>query len=495
MTLIVVVALVISFAVYLFVGFSLARGTKNVGDMLPLTKGRQAQVKNQNEFSASTVAATISLATVVLTFYELAPIFGPWLFWCVLTTSAGIYVVRLFARPIWEKINNYDHRPSLHEFIATEFASPRLAVIAALSTSLGFLGAFAVELTVGSRFLASLMPQVPFVVSVLLLSTVAFIYCSAGGFRAAIVTDRIQMFTIWGFLIVMVAFYVYYITVHGGFALNIAKLPKEVTQMNTRDGLIPFLIGIFIINVPTFIADMSIWQRIGAAQQPETIFKGLWFSVISSGITWGLIVLLSLTVFIFILPKNGVNNLFNLMNKLGQAGPVEKGVVFFTVLGLFGAMLSTASTQLIVTSHAIYEDIIAPFRNKSLSKRLADQFELKLSRSILIAAAIFAILIVELLNYWGFSIADLIFSIYGSQLGLVMPVLLALFAKKELLLQLKNWAAAAIILGFLTGWASAVIGKMYQNDNLVFLAPCASLGASSLILGIGYFGRKVVQVG
>ncbi|MFT6961863.1 MAG: Na+/H+ antiporter NhaC, partial [Flammeovirgaceae bacterium] len=144
----IVSALILSFAVYLFIGFKLGKSTKGVGDMLPISGGKQASVRNSSEFSASTVATTISLATVVVAFYELVPYFGVWLFWCVLTTSAGIFVVRLIAPKIWERLSHYKTKPSLHEFLGLEYESDSLALVGAVCTSLGFLGAFAVELTV-----------------------------------------------------------------------------------------------------------------------------------------------------------------------------------------------------------------------------------------------------------------------------------------------------------------------------------------------------------
>ena len=79
MTAIVICALLVAFAIYLSVGFILGKHTKGIGDMLPLGFGKQARVANSSEFSASTVATTISLATVVIAFFELSAAFGVWL--------------------------------------------------------------------------------------------------------------------------------------------------------------------------------------------------------------------------------------------------------------------------------------------------------------------------------------------------------------------------------------------------------------------------------
>ena len=205
MTLVVITALLVAFVVYLWVGIYLGRRTHDVADLLPLEFQKQACVRNSTEFSASTVATTISLATVVMAFFELASKLGLWLFWTVITTAAGLLVVRLMARKIWERISRYDHRPTLLEFLSTEFSSESLGYVGAICVSLGFLFAFAVELTVGSKFFAALVPGIPTWSVVIVLSAVAFVYTAIGGFRAVIVTDRLQMISIWLLLLALPA--------------------------------------------------------------------------------------------------------------------------------------------------------------------------------------------------------------------------------------------------------------------------------------------------
>ena len=124
MTTVVISALLVSFVIYLYIGFSNWKFTKGLGDLIPIIFGKIASVRTTDEFSSSTVAATISLATVIIAYFELAGYFGFWLFWTALTTSLGLAVVSLAAKRIWQKLSEYDHRPSLHEFLGEEFHSP-----------------------------------------------------------------------------------------------------------------------------------------------------------------------------------------------------------------------------------------------------------------------------------------------------------------------------------------------------------------------------------
>lgn len=453
--------------------------------MLPIAQGKQASVKNANEFSSSTVATTISLATVVVAFFQLAPDLGIWLYWCVITTSLGIWVVRWMAPKIWKRLADYPNRPSLHEFLGTEFSSDSVALVGAICTSLGFLGAFAVELTVGSRFLAGLIPGLPQWAVVAILCTVAFIYTSYGGFRAVIVTDKLQMIAIWMLLAALSSFIVYMVVENGGWDASISKIPDEVKSFSWKPWLPSFMIGIFVMNVLSFAADMSIWQRIAASDEPKTVLKGLWSSVTVSGITWTLIVSLSCLIFVVITPVKAENPLITLLAYTGlQAGVFGQVVLFFVVLGLFGAMLSTASTQLIAVSHTIYEDIYAKSRKVSISEQLESRKQLNISRLILVYAALIAIIIVEILALYGYSVVDLIFAVFGAQLSMFPPILLGLLLGKKRLKSLAPFANYAITIGFISGWAM-LLNKAWSANS-----PIVSVTVSGIIMLVGYLSTR-----
>jgi len=174
----------------------------------------------------------------------------------------------------------------------------------------------------------------------------------------------------------------------------------------------------------------------------------------------------------------------------GTKGVLAGFVLFFVTLGLYGAMLSTASTQLIAVSHTLYEDVFSRIRKQALKDRLTSKKELRISRSILIAAAIISTVLVQLLSGAGFSIADLVFAIYGAQLGLCPLVIAGLLLGRERLGRVSNWAALAVGAGFVTGWGTAIYGRFTGNTSLVFLAPVCSLVISAVILCTGFLAGK-----
>ncbi len=485
MTAVVLSAILLSLIIYILIGLKHRKSVFDLGDIIPVMKGKTAKVKGKNEFSSSTVATSISLATVVLAFFDLVPGLGLWLLWPAITTALGFLFFGFLAKRIWERMSAYNHRPSLHEFIGTEFNSKNVALVGATFTTLGYLSAFAVELTVGSRFLAGLVPEIPQWITVIVISLVGFIYTGMGGFRTVVVTDRVQMGFVWLLLLALIIFYGSVIMSSGGWDSAVSHIPENVRTVSWSNALIPFVVGIFIMNLFTYISNMALWQRIAGAQEPETVVKGMRKSVYQSLLSWSLFVVVAVGAYIVAKPTEGENFLITTMNTIvSYAG--GRLVIFCVTLGLYGAMLSTASTQLIAVSHTIYEDIIAPFRSKKLSERVGSKKELSLSRLILLVSAIVAVLVVELLRAGGFSIADLAFSIYGAALSLVPAILLALFVGRSKLKTLSVWVSISVIFGFVAAWAAAIYGKLYNNGNLVFLAPLFGITFSSLILGIGW---------
>jgi len=489
---IVITALLLALIVYVAIGLAVGRKTKGVADLLPLTADRQAKVKNPAEFSTSTVATTISLATVIMAFFELAQYLGLWLLWTVITTAAGLFVVRLFADRIWIRISAYDHRPTLHEFLGREFNSQVLLHVGAVCTSLGFLGAFAVELMVGSRFFAGLIPYISAPIVVAALCIVSFFYTAVGGFRAVIITDRVQMISIWMLLACLPIFYIYYVLTHGGWNENLAKMPPGILDFSYSKEVLSFLVGIFVINVPTFISDMSIWQRIAGAQKHRTVTAGLGRSAFSAAVTWAVLALLACFVFMIVPLSPGTNSLVSLLKTIGSTGGFfSSAVLFITVLGLYGAMLSTASTQLIAVSHTLYADVFLRPGKGALQQHLESKRELGISRAILVFTALVSTILVQLLSSIGFSIADLVFAIYGAQLGLCPLVLLALLWDRPRLKNLSIAATVAVSSGFVAGWAAAIYGRLTRNTDLVFLSPVISLVLSVFILGLGVVCDKI----
>lgn len=493
MATVVITALLLSAVIYLIVGFALGKHNNNLADLFPIIFGRNAKVQTIDEFSTSTIATTVSLATIVLAYFELAGFFGVWLLWTALTTSIGMIIVSFASKRIWSKLSEYKHRPSMHEFIGVEFNSKRVALIASACTSIGFLLIFATELVVGSKFLAGLVPGIPQWVTVVFLSAIGFTYTLFGGFRAVIKTDQLQMKFIWALIISLGGYYIYYIFQNGGLQVNLDKMPKGIMDFSTKPGLGFFLFGLAVMNIPTHLSNMAVWQRISGAQKPEIVEKGIRKSIWGIALSWSLLSLLACFSYMIVTPTSNQTLLTDLLTAISVSA-VGKMVLFIVVIGLYGAMLSTASTNLIVVGHTLSEDIFAKFRKGSLQERVDSQKEFLFSRIILIGATLLSIFLVVGLKYFGFSIADLVFAIYGGALALFPPILAALYSNRKRLVSLSGFANAAVIFGFLFGWGAAIYGKVIGDGNLIFLSPCFSIFISGIIIIAGFVLKSNRQI-
>lgn len=493
MTILTILSLTVSGGIYLYLSTRIHAKSHSLGDHLPLmSDDSQARVESAQEFNAATVATTLSLATVILAYVELSPILGVWLLWTAITTAVGIVVVRVVSHRIWAKLSVFkNHRPTLHEFLGAAFDSNSLAKGAALCTSLGFLGALAVELTVGAHFLTGLVPSIPAWLAVLLLAGIGVTYTVMGGFRAVIITDRIQMGAIWAAIAALTIAVMWQISEQGGTAKFVQHLPRAVYDFSWREGLTSFLIGIFLINVPSFVSDMSIWQRVTASRKEEVITQGLAKSAIGAALSWSSLALLACALIGLTTPKEGENMLTLFLANIVGTGSLGAGVIFLVIVtGLFAASLSTASTQLIAAGHTLHTDLL---RHRHDKQHLADsRSELTTSRVLLFAISSVAVLVVEILRQVGFSIADLVFAVYGAQLALVPAVIAALYADQKFLKSLGVWASVGVMLGFAAGWGCAAAGKLLDNGDLVFLSPLASLGISTIILGLGFIRARSI---
>jgi Na+/proline symporter len=485
MSSVILSAILLSAIIYLFIGYFAGRKNKNIADLIPIIPSRNARVETTDEFTSSTVATTVSLATIILAYFELSGIFGLYLLWTAITTAIGMYLVSRVSKQICNKMAQFDHQPSLHEFLGTEYNSKTIVLVASLCTTIGFLLIFATELIVGSLFLAKLVPEIPEWVAAIFLSSIGVIYTINGGFRAVIKTDQIQMRFIWIFIALLSGYYIYFMA-SNGFSQSISIVPEGVLNFDWRPGLGFFLFGLTVMNIPTHLSNMSIWQRIGAASNQEIVAAGLRRSIWSISVSWSLLALLACFAYAIVTPENSQALFTDLLAYIGSSTP-GKFILFFVILGLYGAMLSTASTLLIVIAHTVSEDILAPLKKTSLNQRIESKVELLNSRIILFLAAFLAVILVEGLKYFGFSIADLVFSIYGGSLALFPLIMAALFSNRERLHRLSNYASLAVVTGFLSGWGIAILGKVIGNSNLIFLSPTVGISVSTIILCSGWY--------
>lgn len=493
MELVVILALVLSIIFFLSLGFKYGKKNKTLSDIFPVYFGKNATVDSAEEFSSTSIATTVSLATIIMAYFQLAGYFGLFLLWTTITTAIGMLLLSRLSKRILDKMEVYEHRPTLHEFLGTEYRSKTIALVGALCTSIGFLLIAALELIVGSQFLAQLVPSINPIITSIVLSLTGIIYLSIGGFKTVVRSDVWQMKFIW---LLIIAIFYYYIVVLFNGTITIQALysiPKSIYDFSDRPGLWLFLFGVAVMNIPTHLSNQAMFQRINASQKRDTVVTGLKKSVQGVFWSWTLIVLIACLAFM-IVPQSTPNHLLTDLLKCMSQTTFGKIIIFIVTIGMYSALLSTASTNLVVVGHTLSEDVFSTFTKKTLQERDGSKKEFNRSRFILFVSGIFSVVLVEGLNKIGFDIKDLVFAIYGGSLALFPPILFSLFYNRNLLNRMSTFAIIGIVLGFLVGWGVAFYGKFTNNSNLIFLSPTFSIALSSLCLLIGYRTMKKFSV-
>jgi hypothetical protein len=77
------------------------------------------------------------------------------------------------------------------------------------------------------------------------------------------------MWFIWLLLLAMGIYY-FVTAAHQGWAFSLQNIPIGLRTLKWNSGLIPFILGIAIMNLLTFVSNMGLWQRIAGSQKPET---------------------------------------------------------------------------------------------------------------------------------------------------------------------------------------------------------------------------------
>ena len=135
-------------------------------------------------------------------------------------------------------------------------------------------------------------------------------------------------------------------------------------------------------------------------------------------------------------------------------------------------MISTADSLLIVAGQIVAVDLLKLKVRSATPKKVLSQAKLAMGGIAIISFIMFTIF--KLLD---FNVVQLVFAIFGAQLAMFPSVCAALFLRNHLSLHKARMAScASILLGFASGWTSAIYGKLSGQPNWLYNAPVAALG-------------------
>jgi Na+/proline symporter len=458
--LLILVAIFASCIFYIIIGRNSAKTAQHPSDFLLYRKSLGA-----GKIFGTLYASGMSLATVFIAFFILAPFFGISLIWSAIFYSLGYFVLYIFLNKIF---TNTTDGKTIHGFLGKAYDDINLTKIASITTTIGFMGIFSTEIFVGANILSDVIPyeHIAFY-PVILFALIVISYSVLGGLKSVILTDKYQAIaTIISVILIFI------------IALLTGKSDGKYFSDNAFRSffLSPLLmINFFLINVPFPLIDMTVWQRVAAVKSINDAKRGIWGALITFIITWVIILLsaMLLTENSSLDSSGGLSTtLINFTSGFGVLGIIF-GIITFP--SLIAAMLSTADTYLVASSQTIIMDIKERkyFDKNKIIKSTSDK-KLKVSpddrrivtetRKFMFIWGIIGILVVFILGKVGFNVADLVFAIYGSSLSLLPAVLFALI-KKYSVKKYSFPAKVSVIIGLISGWTYGFFSVLSQNSS------------------------------
>ena len=437
---------------------------------------------------ASLMGSAFSLASSVYAYLNWAAIDGAFVLWSPITWALGAFVLYLLRRQVFQASRK---SWTLHGFLEETYGSSVLKRLASVITSLVFLLQVVAEVYVGLAVLRVFVgPEVPLWILCLIAGLIFVGYSVIGGLPAIMLTDHIKYRLItFGLLLATIT-----LVDHGGAtAMRLVgqSLKTSFFPGSAASGIV--LLSLFALNLPLLITDMSVWQRIGAAESEREVSRGL------RKFAMQLLPLLSVIVFVGI----GFGSILESPEGYSVAQTIlgfflDSVVFVFLLAGLLAALLTTADNYLIASVQTVLVDWVWARRLQRVAYRPED-LPVEQQRSMLRSAEIGVVVLgfgCVILGYLFFSalpsLLDLLFVIFGIQASLAPSVTFGILGRASH--ADARAGVASIVAGGLAGLVCLLLalgGRELFAVSYGLWSPVFVLGVSSAVfLGIRRVDRR-----
>lgn len=417
-------------------------------------------VMGKVDFFSVVAGSSISLGGAIIAFLGLGYTFPAVALFATATWVGGFVLhYYMLKRLDFEKIKS---AKTLHQYIGIRHNSTVPVVLAAFSSTLGFAGAYGIEVVAITKLTSPIIGygHLGNIGFVLLLSFAVGLYMHRGGLRAVVSTDKYQLAVfVLGILAVV-------------YLLD-TKFPNVKLDYVVADvwagGQIPWMLclALLTVNLPWQIIDMSQWQRSVSCKSISTVKVGLFASCVGITISW--IVLIGLGVFLSAIDHTMVDPVAMLIDVLKNS----KTVYVLFLFAALGAMYSTADSYIIAAAQCVHFDIIAISDGHS---RGAVENDLPLAKKIMWVLAIVPPVFMYIFNIIIPSILDLFFIVFSAQLSMLPSVIFPMFYRG-------GSPAISSIVSQITGLISAFVFFLLclnGSSDLFYVSPVFTVIISSL---------------
>jgi len=374
---------------------------------------------------ASLMGSAFSLASSVYVYLNWAATDGAFVLWSPITWAMGAVILYLLRHQIFRESRN---TWTLHGFLQQKYDSVLLKRLASIITSLVFLLQVVAEVYVGLSVLRVFVgPDVPLWLLCAVAGAVFIGYSVIGGLPAIMITDHIK-YRLITFGLILAAIMLF--DQGGASAVQLIQESLSTTFFPTSSPSWILLLSLIALNFPLLITDMSVWQRVGAAESEREVTRGLG-SFAALLLPWlAMIVFVGIGFGGFLTPPEGYTTAQSILSFFS-----DSLVFVFLLAALFAALLTTADNYLIASVQTILVDWVWAERLERVSYQPED-LPRDQQRSMLRTAEIGLIVLgfgSVVLGYLFLAalpnLLDLLFVIFGIQAALAPSVLYGLLGK------------------------------------------------------------------
>jgi Na+/proline symporter len=321
------------FLAVLYVGWRSGQKENNEGFLL-------AERQLNPWTSAATICASKIGAGLFLTYIAYVYIFGISAIWSFFGFTAGYILYYIFARRL-KKLADTNQYYTLSDYFFQQYG--RLSGFAsALALFIVYVIGFAAQLVGGGKVLGQLVGT-DYWISLTIMTVVMLIYIFIGGFNAVVQTDVLQYMAIVVLTIIITVF----------LSFNIGQLQLDNLSFTLNTSLALFLGSVI---VPFASADL--WQRVYATKGEAQAQRSLLYAMIMY-LIFGLI----LTFLGYMIKSKIVTQEPDLAFVIGFQQLLPTGLIGFSVVILYAAIMSTADTYLFTAASIAIQDFLGKAKN------------------------------------------------------------------------------------------------------------------------------------
>lgn len=360
------------------------------------------------------------------------------------------------------------------DLLRERYKSDVVVIVSSITMLIFFIGSIVAQFVGGARLFESVTGY-PYVVGLIIFSSVVIAYTSFGGFRAVAITDAIQ-----GIVMLVATGVLFFVILKEGHGMEnimrtIAKTsPEMLTPSSSGHIAKPFIMSFWVLVGIGLLGYPSTAVRCMGFKDSKSLHRAM---IIGTSVVGVLMLGMHLigVMGMAIEPGIDIGDKIIPILALKNLNPIVAGVF---IGGPLAAIMSTVDSLLIMTSATIVKDLYLHYINKNAKTETIKKLSFVVSLGFGLIVFLLALNPPELLVWIN------LLAFAGLESTFFCPILFGLFWKRAN----STGAIASMIFGFITFiYLTATHSSIMGMHNVV---PVLAVNVVVFIIG-SYFGKKV----